>query len=67
MKPIRVSWQYTHHLNSKSSLERAKEGEFLGKVKHRKNHLGLQRAWVKFDGNKTISRIPFRELVFLRG
>ena len=60
-----VKWQYTHYLNSRSSFEAIKTGEYLGKVKHKTGSYGLQMAKVLFEGNKTISIVPYSELEFV--
>jgi hypothetical protein len=58
----RISWQYIHHLNSRSSVEKIKYGVYFGKVKHTVHWLGKSLAIVQFDGNKRVSRIPIAEL-----
>lgn len=57
-KGVRVSWQYTHHLNSKSTTQIVKEGVFI-------KMLTLNIAKVRFDGNKTDSRVPINSLRFI--
>jgi hypothetical protein len=58
----RVIWKYLHFTNSSTSFIRTKHGEFKGNIKHTVKHKGKQMACVKFDGNKTISKIPLYEL-----
>lgn len=51
----RISWQYTHSLNGRSSIERIKKGVFLRIVKSSRNsHLCV----VKFDDNHGQTRVP---------
>ena len=57
-----ISWEYTHHFNSKSRAQRMKHGEFIGNVKHTFAYRGQQLAVVKFYGNKRTSRVPLFEL-----
>lgn len=68
-KKIKIQWQYTHHLNSTSSVERVKTGEYFGRVKHTAKHWdkldSVQMAIVKFDGNEGYSRVPSGELNFI--
>ena len=59
---VRVSWQYTHHLNHASSVERVKVGIFHRLVRHSDKHQGPQLAAVKFDDNRTVSKVPALEL-----
>ena len=65
----RIKWQYTHFFNSKSSVQRVKEGEILGMVNHHYRHWNknnaVQMARVKFDGNKGITCVPHKELKFV--
>ena len=65
----KVKWQYTHHLNNRSSLEGVKEGEYYGQVKHTVKHwdkIGAkQMAVVQFDRNKKPSIVPYEELIFI--
>lgn len=63
----RVYWQYTHHLNSTSSVEKTKRGEYYGRVKHTMLYNGKPLAVVQFDGNKSASRVPIDELRLLKG
>lgn len=58
----RVSWQYTHSLNSKSKVERVKYGTYWGLIRHTVRHRGPQLAVVRFDGNKRVSKVPLAEL-----
>jgi hypothetical protein len=55
-KGDKISWQYTHHLNSRSATEIVKTGVFIKELKNGK-------ALVRFKGNKTDSRVPQSELV----
>ena len=65
----KIEWQYTHHLNSRSSVEKIKTGIYFGKIKHTYKHwekIGAeQMAIVHFDGNKRSSKVPYNELKFL--
>ncbi|MGR3292528.1 MAG: hypothetical protein ACUZ9M_00770 [Candidatus Scalindua sp.] len=61
----RISWTYTHNLNSRSSVRRTKHGEYYGRVRHTVRYYGPQLAVVQFDGNKRTSKIPFDELIFV--
>ena len=65
-----IRWQYTHHLNNRSSTQRTKEGEYFGKVKHTykywQDNTAKQMACVQFDGNKKCSFVPFEELYFIK-
>lgn len=62
----RVSWQYTHRLNARSSVERVKNGVYFGKINHTAKHfynsLSEQLGYVLFDGNKTYSKVPVGDL-----
>lgn len=58
----KVIWQYTHYLNSKSSVQRTKEGEFQGLIKHTCRYRGEQLACVLFKGNKRQSKVPLNSL-----
>ena len=70
MKARRIRWQYTHHLNYKSTVERMKVGEYFGKVKHTERHWRKpdadQMAVVLFDDNKRVSHVPYDELQFVK-
>ncbi len=57
-----ISWEYTHHLNSKSRTQRMKHGEFIRNVKHIAIYNGNQMAVVQFHGNKRTSKVPLSEL-----
>lgn len=60
-----VLWQYTHHLNSRSSVERVKEGVLLKITNTKKKYLSdwpSKIGVVKFNGNKTTSRVPIDAL-----
>lgn len=59
----KIKWQYTHWLNSVSSIERIKHGIFIRLVNHRQGYRGYKTAIVIFKGNKHFSRVPFSELV----
>lgn len=50
----RVSFTYTHHLNSRSTTQITKLGTVVRTIKHR-NKLYAQQVAVLFDGNKTES------------
>lgn len=62
----RVAWRYTHSTNARTSFIRVKEGEYLAKCRHTIKHwrkIGArQMAYVKFDGNKNYSLVPYDEL-----
>lgn len=62
----RIQWSYYHHLGSKSKTYRTKYGRFIGLVRHTKKYYGntmnLQLALVRFDGNKSTSKVPYFEL-----
>lgn len=60
----RISWTYTHSLNSRSKTRRTKHGEYYGQIRHTARYFGPQLALVQFDGNKTTSKVPYDELVF---
>lgn len=64
-----VKWTYTHWLNSKSSTNITKTGEYFGKVKHTTRHWdkcgAQQMAYVQFKGNKRVSFVPLDELKFI--
>ena len=63
----RIKWEYRHHLNSRSSLLKTKEGFYYGRVKHTIKYKGnKQLACVGFNGNKRVSFVPFEELIFLK-
>ena len=60
----RVAWQYTHHLNSKSTTEIVKYGtivEITGKIKN-KRYVSGSHAKIKFDTNKNPCIKPLSEL-----
>lgn len=52
-----VYYQYTHHLNSKSSTEIVKRGVFIRWVKSKPLKKRTDDAIVKLDGNKNPSKI----------
>jgi len=58
-----ISWEYTHHLNSKSRCQIMKHGEYIGLIKHTARYNGPQLAMVHFQGNKRVSRVPLFELM----
>lgn len=60
-----VLWQYTHHLNSRSTTQIVKEGILIARTTKRKKnpyewttYIGI----VKFKGNKNNSRVAWEEL-----
>lgn len=57
-----ISWEYTHHFNSKSRAQRMKHGEYIGMIRHTARYDGPQLALVQFHGNKRTSRVPLFEL-----
>lgn len=57
-----VKWAYTHHLNSVSTTQITKTGEYWGKIKHTRRYLGPQLACVMFKGNKRFSKVPLIDL-----
>lgn len=62
-KGDRITWQYTHHLNSISRVERVKAGVFIREIKPSiKNMRFYITCLVKFDGNKHPSRVRRIEL-----
>ena len=58
----RVRWTYKHHLNSKSYTYLTKDGTLLS---YKKSNISFSydMAIVKFDGNKTKSKVRLDELV----
>lgn len=66
----RIKWQYTHFLNSKQSIQRVKEGIFIRLVKPRKEFAAdwtaNKFAIVKFDGNKTESKVLLSTIEFIK-
>lgn len=62
----RITWAYTHFLNSISSVVRVKHGVYYGKIKHTILHWrkpnSVQMVCVQFDGNKRASVIPERDV-----
>ena len=48
--------------NSISPVWLKKAGTFIGKIKHTVKYNGPQMACVRFDGNKTLSNVPLKEL-----
>lgn len=67
---MRIEWTYSHALNSISRTWITKQGEYYGKVCHTVKHWrkrgSAQMACVQFDGNKTVSFVPYDDLVFIR-
>ena len=57
-----ITWEYTHHLNSRSTTQRLKQGWFVREIKHNKGYKGKQKVIVKFYDNKGFSRIPLSEI-----
>jgi len=61
-----ITWSYTHHLNSRSSVRRTKHGVYHSKIKHTARHWNkpgaVQMAHVKFSDNKRSTIVPFDEL-----
>lgn len=60
-----VFYQYTHHLNRKSSTEIIKKGVFIRWVFSKKGHYCKRRtdmAVVQIDGNKHPSKIHISQL-----
>lgn len=59
-------WGYRHYLNTISSVSRAKFGTYIGLVNHYASHWysrqNEQMAFVQFDGNKNISKVPLSQL-----
>ncbi len=63
MKPgDRIEWTYWHSLNHRSGLCRVKYGRIIRYVKHRVYNFHPQMAVVRFDYNKSDSRIPIIDL-----
>ena len=64
----KVTWEY----GGRGGLfppHRVKRGYFIGKIKHTKQHWekyrAVQMALVQFNGNKTVTQVPFHELKFV--
>ena len=59
-----VYWEYTHHLNSKSSFVNTKKGVFIRNIEHpkRSDQWWTPLSLVQFKGNKNPSRVRRREL-----
>ena len=53
-----ISWEYNHYFNGHSHTKKTKHGEYLGLIKYTKNKIAL----VKFQGNKSNSKVPLSEL-----
>lgn len=63
-----VRWTYRHHLNSRSSILRSKEGVLIGitgKVKN-KRYVSGSHAKVHFKGNKHPSIVPIKEIELVK-
>lgn len=58
----RVKWTYTHHLNSVRTTQITKVGEYLREVKPTRKNRTQPLAYVKFDENRSVSRVPIDEL-----
>lgn len=62
----RIEWGYYHSLG-RSRVWRSKAGIFIAKtrhtVKHWRKYGAVQMAYVQFDGNKTMSQVPLKELI----
>jgi len=60
----RVTWQYTHHLNSRSTTEIVKSGTAIRVIRDRKTGSIIHPDYilVQFDGNKTLSKVKLSEL-----
>jgi hypothetical protein len=61
----KVSWKYTHHLNSRATVEIVKTGVILEITGEKKNfqYVSGTHAKVLFKGNKYPSKVPISELV----
>ena len=57
-----ISWEYTHHYNSRSRAQIVRHGEYIRKVKHTNRYNGPQLAVVQFYKNEGTSRVPLVEL-----
>ncbi len=61
-----VLWSYEHFTNSTTSFMRTKRGRFVGKVLHmrsiKRRSDFVQLAFVHFNGNKKVSRVPAKDL-----
>ena len=64
-----VYWQYTHHLNSKSSFVNTKKGVFVRNIKHpfKSDEWWNPMCLVQFDSNKNASRVQRDELFLNQG
>jgi len=64
-----VYWQYTHHLNSKSSFVNTKKGVFIRNIKHpvKSDTWWNPMCLVQFAGNKNASRVQRDELFLNQG
>ena len=60
----RVKWTYRHHFSMAG--RRTKKGVFKGLCRHTarhwRKHGSKQMAWVHFDGNKWVSKVPMCEI-----
>jgi hypothetical protein len=62
----RIKYQYTHFLNTLSSTEIVKVGEYIGLIKHTARYRRDQLALVHFDGTKGTSKVPLHKLSLLK-
>lgn len=62
----RIKWTYYHALNYRTETYRTKHGIYWSTCRHTSKHWrhsdAEQMAWVQFDGNKRLSRVPLHEL-----
>jgi len=61
----KILYQYTHHLNSRSTTEIVKEGIFIRRVKRKGSVYDWdvnQKCVVKLNGNKNTSTIRMTEI-----
>lgn len=62
----RISWKYTHSLNSVSKVQLTKKGEYIGKVKHQARYWNkrdaVQMCYVHFDGNIKMSKVSIYDI-----
>lgn len=63
----KVVWSYTHS-TGRARFTRLKYGEYLAlaqhTIKHWRKRNAVQMAYVKFEGNKTYSLVPYHELKY---
>lgn len=57
-----VLYQYTHHLNSKSTTQIVKRGTFIRCIKSNKM-VGFRKCVVQLEGNKNPSRVFMSDIV----